>query len=749
MRQLQFQDLVVPGRQRKRKYDPPIGWTQVSVMCGDKPKKLWRCGQLQRDLHGKVRRCSFIGRKCQTHGNHHHVYNIDPDNDPFLPDAAKEVNQMSTAEFSAGLSEIVARFLGETHLSVSVGSSEAMRRFCVDLMTLTIQQKAVHPGIDFRPDLITPVFNGRKLTQDIIKLGNKSFDYLEEKLRPFKFVNIMIDAATVINMRIVHVTLSNPFSRMAPIPFRATKKEGSEWRIESYAEEVLTVLSELMSRHTLIPVAICHDRLASQSTAIRKVLSDLQKSDDPNAQLIADVPCLNHLLNNAFAASLADTTVRPMVQGIEDLTKVIRTRDAVNFIGRRCPIPPKTRWIYMADTIHFIVSHQRKIEAYLKQLYAMEHNGEDIVIPDDMKHYEESTSLPTYIFDLHLIINPLKQASLALECEQSRLGDVISIIRVMQQSWQDLLRRKVPRSSTTEHFMHTLLANVFARLRTYLPEETWAAWAMTREGRVHLRSKVAQTLLFGQDICDYPDEQFAENDAAVSMKKRINDSVRLLSLDEAVVDHPDDSEFDGQEVLASDEDEYHQFVEAVLAPEPDCNDCENLMPPPPSSCPNFTEEVMEETTLNKRFKDALCCEIEKSIEQILDFDITYEAYEKVRPVVIRYFRALYPDVSPEAAQSSLDQWLYAQEFPRNEFFHTSEIEMWLHLSKYQCMEQFSDIALRLICIGTSESDVERIISVHRFIVHDRMTNLSPEVLLARLRIKARSVTESILAKQGK
>lgn len=57
----------------------------------------------------------------------------------------------------------------------------------------------------------------------------------------------MIDASTVINMRVVHSTLSNPFSGMAPLPFRTVQKKGNDWDINDYLLEIETILSEIDS----------------------------------------------------------------------------------------------------------------------------------------------------------------------------------------------------------------------------------------------------------------------------------------------------------------------------------------------------------------------------------------------------------------------------------------------------------------------------------------------------------------------
>ena len=651
----------------------------------------------------------------------------------------QEANRLSTGEFLAELTRLVAEFLGETHLSVSMGTSDAMRRFCVSLMEFTLKQRDAHPGIDFRPDLWITAFNGRQLTQEIVAAGDRALEYLERSLLKFKFVNVMIDAATVINMRVVHVTLANPFSGQAPIPFRTTRKEGAEWRISDYADEVMTALTELMSRKTVIPVAILHDRLAAQSTGIRKVLAVLRSSDDQNARLIVDVPCLNHLVNNAFSAAMNDPGINGMMSAIETLTKTIRTREALMFIKRKCPTPPKTRWIYIADTLEFIIRDRIVIEKYLENLHFQEHAEEDLTSDEYDAGMEEYASVLRCVFGLYLVINPLKQASLALECEQSRLADLVPIIRVLELSWIDVLKHDLLKDPVIEHFMHILLAHVFSRLRN----ETLAAWAVTREGRLHFRKSVQGSLLYGQDILDYPDEQFAENDAAASMQRRIQDNMMIIAdamnqdRDKVI---PDDN--DPPDVIQDTDD---ALIETLIGLQDESNDCETLIPPPAADNPNFTREIEEEMELNSHFKAALERERQKTIAQILEFDIAYDAYSRILPVILRYFQTLYPDTSKEVAQKGLDDWLFAADLPKNEFSHSSDCEMWLHLSKYDCMRRFSDVALRLLAISTSESDVERLISVHRYIVHDRMTNLSPDVLLARLRIRARRITESILA----
>lgn len=73
---------------------------------------------------------------------------------------------------------------------------------------------------------------------------------------------------------------------------------------------------------------------------------------------------------------------------------------------------------------------------------------------------------------------------------------------------------------------------------------------------------------------------------------------------------------------------------------------------------------------------------------------------------------------------------------------STDFLVWQNIYKHDDLRTISLVALMLLSIGTSESDVERLISMHRYIIHDRMTNLSPEVLLARLRLRAKAISDN-------
>lgn len=87
----------------------------------------------------------------------------------------------------------------------------------------------------------------------------------------------MIDTATFYDIKSVHSTLSNLFSRMASLPFQATEKKGSNWDIAQYQLENETIIFKIESFNLILYllVSIYHDRLPSQSEAISNIIPNL------------------------------------------------------------------------------------------------------------------------------------------------------------------------------------------------------------------------------------------------------------------------------------------------------------------------------------------------------------------------------------------------------------------------------------------------------------------------------------------
>lgn len=123
------------------------------------------------------------------------------------------------------LEQASAEFIWSTSLSASIACSNQFKQFLCNITQISIDFFLKKQQISYNPRSIIQNFSKNEIKDSILMAGNKAFNEMIKKLCNFRFVNLMIDAGTVINMRVVHSTLSNPYSGMAPLPFRTVQKK--------------------------------------------------------------------------------------------------------------------------------------------------------------------------------------------------------------------------------------------------------------------------------------------------------------------------------------------------------------------------------------------------------------------------------------------------------------------------------------------------------------------------------------------
>ena len=731
-----------PPRQRERKTDVLFGWTLVYREYSDKSgkkqrKAVWRCPEIQRTLEGDVRRCVFCCKKCRI-GRHEHDFTLPAADDPEFQTRRRP--KIGDDSLTKKVIELVGELAGLEGISVSVAASNTMRKFIINIMNCALAYREAYPDIHFDPGAIIPRLNRKKIRKALVRAGDDAYLSLEQQMKPYSYVNIMIDAGTVLTMRVVHTIIANPFSGVPPIPIHATEKEEHDWCIEDYMTEISSVLTEMKSRGKLIPIAICHDRLRAQSVAIDRVLQQLRQGQEPIDGLVVDVPCMNHLLNNSFSSSI-DGRFQKMIAFVDDFADRLRTRDAVLHIGTKCPVRPPTRWIYITDTLSYIVRRRARIQQFLAYDFANAHPDEDIDTPEKWEEYRRSTKVPSLIFDLYGVLMPFKFASLSLESESSRLSDVLPIVTKIQHAFQRLLRDDLIRNQIAREFLHELLCQWLARLDIYLPREAWACCALTRYGRYTLRKRMGESVLVAGDTCDYPDPTLRKNDAAEYLKQELLKLQAFLEQLKA----SEEEEYDEEEAEhdhASDEDsDTETLFERSISTELAKEQIQSRDLALPTDAQHFGDLTEQEQQCQKLFEKRLIENRHKSLEELLHMDVWYQTYEKALDVLTRYCMLLESSETDATVRDRFDGWLYGPDLPYLELERRSEFDMWVHLSKYDYIRPLARAAVRLVCVGTSESSVERLISTHRYLVHDRMTNLSPQVLLARLQLQTREIAQ--------
>lgn len=143
------------------------------------------------------------------------------------------------------------------------------------------------------------------------------------------------------------------------------------------------------------------------------------------------MPCLNHLLNTAFIHTLSSSAeFQEVISNVTSLCCEIRNIDAILIIGKKCPLAPKTRWIYIHDSLQFIQENSESISTYLRFKFKRYNPmpSEQTELEEWNRQGEIYSTIPQVYKDMFIILLPIKLASLAFEYEQSRLPDVIPTI---------------------------------------------------------------------------------------------------------------------------------------------------------------------------------------------------------------------------------------------------------------------------------------------------------------------------------
>ena len=644
----------------------------------------------------------------------------------------------SNQEFQRDLLKAATRYISTESISAAAACSSNMRRFILDVIRVSHRFFSVDRV--FNPEEILTNFSPRVMRDEIKALGERVFDTVTGRLAEFKFVNVMIDAGSMLNRSYVHVTISNPYSSQKPLPFDLFIKDGpTDWSAQDYYEALEAQVARLISlRKRLIPVAVCHDRLLCQSLAVRRLVEVLAEGD--NGIVVVDCPCLNHLLNTVFTHTLDMPGLKVIVKKIGALATHLRKRDAVFHLKRHCPYPPKTRWLYLCDTLAFLYQHKDAIISYFLQ------RSDGATVKSIRAEY-----LPLIFDELYLILLPLKQLSLCFEEHECRLADAIPLLNITFELFS-LVLTKISADA------RPILVNIVKEMRTlfqlHLPVETWACWAMTRHGRAFLRARNAPPGLCTDFLSASEDEvrTSSGNDLHARMKQEV---LRVLenykSETEQEIrytdpsmpsgsgsDHEDDSPLYEPEGCISDEDDELSLEKG----DEDSDDCwiDEI------DGDFDTSRVSDEDAEVNQKEDELRNELSTlSLDSLLGPTWAENTYSRSLEVLQKYYTMATGNDSDESnahVMSLFDVWLGLISNPLSAYFtqilrqDCSDITLWQHAFKCDELKEFAVIAMKLITVAVGESDVERLFSRQRRLVGTTMTNIGRDVLLSRLRISS-------------
>ena len=551
------------------------------------------------------------------------------------------------------------------------------------------QVKAVDIAIDYS----RPTWES-----ELRRVADLEAETLVKEYQTIQYINLKIDAGSVLNAHVTHALIDSPWSDAAPLILHVS--ENSQWDVSNYEEFLVAHLQHLESfEPKLIVCSIVHDNLAAQANAVSTVVSHWD-----TIPKIIDVPCLNHMVNLVFTQSVKDCHALDSLVG-----EVIKWQSLCSTIGLRTPSVPQTRWLYIVEVIRQIMSVKELPDALAANMDA---------VFDCLGH--EATEAPSEFLLLLDILDPLYVLSHELERRKTRLSDVIPLIQECLSSFKRVTEALPEDCDFGREIIHCLVSNLIARLRANAYDEIVTSYVLTLKGQAEVKARLCtKTHTARCRLC------------------------AMLELNHAMANSPEDFKLNcwkGDEGDVSSSDP----CEESLAEEYDSGKSDVAGSRRGSAHITVTQQRRRSYQLNYEVMPYA------NLEEILAFDLLDDVLAVTRRCLLKH-----GGVNDEVGitdtyyQVALDEWIVLNVDPlveQLEAFHGQNLtdidwKLWAHMSRmakgdenWKSWEQLSRVALVFISAAPSEAEVERLLSKQKYIQRRNVTNISMDGLTARLQL---------------
>jgi hypothetical protein len=586
--------------------------------------------------------------------------------------------------------ELAVEFIGLTNLSSRQGGSHAMYAFVVHVFQLGLSFPRDHlEALIDAGDLIDPI-TPKAISEELAANAEKKFRASLDELVDVKFVNIVVDAGMVHQLKTIVCLLSSPHVSAQPVLLDL--RENRSMSKQKYAELFGELVAQAENTN-LIVCSVIIDNLMAQSAGLDSFL------DSANSPVI-HVKCFAHMSNLIISNTLEEPNLRRVMERLTAIQGLLRTREAARYIGKKCPAFVRTRWFYMIDTLAFIFDNLDQIRGYM---FASE-----VAFPLD--------HVPTEIFELYAILLPFACFLRAVESRSCNLCSIVPLARRLLAALSDV--QGLLQTGAAMMILRDMHIRLLARLCVNNRAEALTAYALTLQGREELRAKEADFSTQGRDS-EIDLTLIEDNQGLKSYMKgnRSYDDVMTALFQEMSNAQP----FIREDVCAPsvfgqiigghrDMDGHNEF------------DTQNYR----SSLSHFAGIPDKERFELDIYADA---NWEKNLYEVSQNGILQVA-EKVA-------QKLGYDPNLTTIRAMYDRWLFA---PRSEipFLSGTRIEllsaneMWRTAHRYTGWEIFAGIALRFVASGTSEADAERVLSMQRNIAGLHGTRFGIQGMRARM-----------------
>ena len=327
--------------------------------------------------------------------------------------------------------------------------------------------------LDIR-ELFQEVSYGR-IRSEILMEGVRQRDLDISLAKEVVFVNLALDAGSVLRIRVLSSILTNPWEVRFPIICDIFNNENYDSvQYELYVEAQLQKLFEA----NIICCGIISDNLAAQVSGIRECLYDTL---DKRKHAISHVPCFAHLSNLVYVNVLnRDPVFKRLTEQICSMSMTLRKPVIVEVLGAMCPVVCRTRWLYVVDVLAWILRRENAINEMICDVDERENPKLKETVEKELP-----SVIPMEFRQLYDVLLPLKLFSLSVESSNARLCDVPVIVRQVLDMYRSIEWNSL--NSDVCCIGKSLLAVFISRIRSNAREESIAAYLLSPAGRKEIR----------------------------------------------------------------------------------------------------------------------------------------------------------------------------------------------------------------------------------------------------------------------
>lgn len=469
--------------------DPTLrGWTLFTQKTpGKKDRSKWRCPEFRVILKSEnpgyeVRRCSVSTRKEFRRNQHIHKFDIPQDDDidylirPYVIAEMNRRQPKSVTEIHEQLLRFLTITVAKLDISAIKGCSEVMREFMISLIQIGIVIANKFPQKMQRPDMFVGVINDHIISDKMTEISHNLLDVSLEKFIDDEFINLIADTGTVLSFKTLHCMILNPYIDKSVLLDTYENNDYDKLQYAKYFSDVVTKAES----HGIKVVAIIIDSQPAQFFGASLYVN----SQFGIHRAIQVIPCLSHQTNLVFLHAMNDSKIlSSFISQVTDFAFFLRSKEYVKELCAKCPLPVKTRWIYIEDTLRYILRYYASIQTLLGIGEAVTNVENEL--DDEEKYYDEKEYTKKKIPKRDQLRSPTPK-----EKNNDLLFDIHEKIR---KSNKKKLEKRKAQKKNAQHNNQTPELTIAPRMKTNMKQLT-LAFKETKKNESPEQPKVSEVV---------------------------------------------------------------------------------------------------------------------------------------------------------------------------------------------------------------------------------------------------------------